>query len=592
MQPKTLLVRIAILLWFLSIGFMVDSKTRAAETERVETERVSASKVQEALFSPDHLVHIEIKVAPDQWKELCSQSRDFLASLRADSLPESPFTYVKADITVDGLLIENVGIRKKGFLGSLDKDRPSLKIRFNKYVDQLPFGNLERLTLNNNKQDDSRLSQYLSYRLFNEVGIVSPRCNYAKVTVNGEPLGIYSNVESVKPAMLERGFGDGKGLLAEGTVTDLLPTMTQRFEYKKKHDSPTKIDKLAAVLAKPGLDLEAVESLIDVEMFIRYWATESLIGFWDGYTHNQNNFFIYDNPTDSKLHFLPWGTDSAFTYSVPPIIDRIKHPLFHSNSVLANRLYHHPPTRALYLATMQKLLAEQWNEAELLGEIDRVESMLKEEVLSERRFSRGVTRVRNFVKDRRRVMDSQIEDWPIRIDVGPRVPGLVSRYGTLSGSFAMQWNRKSPSSPETQGQADVSMTLEGKEVVFKQVGVTTKLDDHYDDGKRDGIRTPTILFTGVRKSDNKTFTVVAKVRPEQFHPSSESVPVTGVLIEGSIISFFTMLAINPGAIKLVNGTVQLEKASMNEGAPIAGEADLQIVGFTAKKQPKVPWVAD
>ena len=48
----------------------------------------------------------------------------------------------------------------------------------------------------------------------------SPRCNFAKVTVNGKYLGIYSNVESVKSPFLERAFGDSSGGLFEGTVVD------------------------------------------------------------------------------------------------------------------------------------------------------------------------------------------------------------------------------------------------------------------------------------------------------------------------------------------------------------------------------------
>ena len=590
MQPEKPLLRIAtITLFLLSSCFFAATSVIAKEKEGNSGKEAAD---QDKLFDPEHIVQVDIKIDPDKWEQLCKQSRDFFASLRVDSSPESPFTYVKADVTVNGLKIKNVGIRKKGFLGSLDSDRPSLKIRFNKYVDQEPFGVLSRLTLNNNKQDESNLSQYLAYRLFSEMGVVSPRCNFAKVTVNGEYLGIYSNVESVKPAMLERGFGDGGGVLAEGTVTDLLPSMTQRFEYKKKHDSPSTIEKLTAVLAKPNLDLEELSSLLNIDSFIRYWATESMTGFWDGYTHNQNNFFIYDNPTDSKLYFIPWGVDSAYTYYIPSIIDPIKHPLFHSNSVLANRLYHHPKMRDQYRKTIQGMLAEQWNETEILTEISRVESMLSNEVLNPRTFSKGVNRVRSFVEGRRRVLENQLEKWPIRIDFGPRVPGLVAKYGDLAGDFSTIWSKDTPSSPDNQGKVDVKMRLADEDVVFHNIGVTTKLSNHSNDQARDGILTPTIIFTGVRESDDMTLTLVAKVHPKDFHPSKEAVPVNGVLIEGSMLSFFTMLALNPGAIKIITGTVQLNEASMEDRKPVAGKADLHVIGFAPKKQAKVSWRAD
>ena len=179
MQPEKPLLRIAtITLFLLSSCFFAATSVIAKEKEGNSGKEAAD---QDKLFDPEHIVQVDIKIDPDKWEQLCKQSRDFFASLRVDSSPESPFTYVKADVTVNGLKIKNVGIRKKGFLGSLDSDRPSLKIRFNKYVDQEPLGVLSRLTLNNNKQDDSNLSQYLAYRLFSEMGVVSPRCNFAKV---------------------------------------------------------------------------------------------------------------------------------------------------------------------------------------------------------------------------------------------------------------------------------------------------------------------------------------------------------------------------------------------------------------------------
>lgn len=544
------------------------------------------------LFDRSHLLNVEIEVEPEDWKKLCEQSRDFFSSLQAKEPAESPFDYVKADITIDGKQIKNVGIRKKGFLGSLDSERPSLKVRFDKYKKQSPYGEIDRLTLNNNKQDDSKLSQYLSYKLFADNGIPAPRCSFAKVSVNGKSLGIYSHVESVKPPMLARVFGDGTGLLAEGTLADALPSAQQRFEYKSKHKKTTGIERLTEVLEKAELDIEELESVVNIDSFMRFWATESLIGFWDGYTHNQNNFFVYENPEDSRLCFMPWGTDSAFTTYVPRIIDPIKNLSVHTSSALANRLYHHPQMRARYLKALKSILATTWNEEQLLAEVDRVERMLSPEVLSERRFNGGTDRVRGFIKTRRAAVEKKLEQWPIAINVGPRIPGLVVQYGQLKGKFEAKWTKKAAPDPESQGETNAVVTFMDEEIVFSSMGVTTKLSDHYNDQARDGIPTPTIIFTGVRQRDNQTFTLVAKVKPEDFHPSKKKVPVNGILIEGSMIAFFTMLSINPAAIKLISGTVELDDASMEEGAAVAGKANLKVVGFTKKTAEKVTWIDD
>ncbi|MGI9469577.1 MAG: CotH kinase family protein [Rubripirellula sp.] len=548
--------------------------------------------VADALFDPSRVLKIDIEIEPEDWENLRKVSRDLFSSLQADTPAESPFKYIKGNITIDGTRINNVGIRKKGFLGSLDNNRPSLKIRFDKYQDQRPFGPLNRLTLNNNKQDDSKLSQYLSYKLFADSGVPAPRCNFARVKVNGESLGIYSHVESVKPAMLQRVFGDGAGLLAEGTIADTLPTTKNRFEYKSKRPKNTGIDKLSDLLASPKLDVADLDKVLNIDSFMRFWATETVIGFWDGYTHNQNNFFIYQNPEDSRLCFMPWGTDSAFTTYVPRIIDPIKNLSVHTNSAVANRLYHNPQMRDRYLNALKSILATQWDEEALLAEVDRVENMLADHVLSERKLKGGADRIRGFIKTRRDAIEEKLEKWPIPIETGPRVPGLVVQYGKLKGSFETIWTKKSPPDLESKGKTNVNASMNDEDLAFSTLGATTKISDNYNDQARDGIPTPTLIFTGVRKSDNKTFTFVAKVKPEDFHPSKKEVPVNGVLIEGSMIAFFTMLSINPGAIKLISGSVQLDEASMEAGAEVSGEVNLKVVGFSQKKAERTTWVTE
>lgn len=286
------------------------------------------------LYDPNRILDVQITMDSDDWDHLRLQTRSLMGALKETSDAKSVFEYVKGDVTIDGRLIKNVAIRKKGFLGSLDEDRPSLKIRFDKYEDQSPFGVRDRLTLNNNKQDDSRMSQYLSYKLFNESGTVAPRSNFAKVTVNGRSLGIYSNVEPYESPLLERGFGDGSGPLFEGTVADWVVGRVERFERKTGNAKLDDFRRAAEMLAADQIDLDELGELIDIKAFVRFWAMESLIGFWDGYTHNQNNFFVYQNPASGKYYFMPWGADSAFTYSVPAVIDRIRHRSVHTQSVL------------------------------------------------------------------------------------------------------------------------------------------------------------------------------------------------------------------------------------------------------------------
>ena len=86
------------------------------------------------LFPSDHILDVKITIDPKDWDTIRHQSQDFqtaLAADRQDHLINSPYTYVQASVSINGVEFHQVGIRKKGFLGSKNSTRPSLKIKLN-----------------------------------------------------------------------------------------------------------------------------------------------------------------------------------------------------------------------------------------------------------------------------------------------------------------------------------------------------------------------------------------------------------------------------------------------------------------------------
>ena len=178
----------------------------------------------EAVYDRSRLLEVEVELAPSDWEALRLQDRSDLG-LGEDCLPPdapfpSPFTWFTGTVTVDGEAFEDVGVRKKGFFGSLSTERPSLKIRFDKFVEDQTFEDVKRLTLNNSQQDPSLVRQCLAYDMFSSVGVPTPRCNFAHVVVNGTDMGVFVNVESIKKPFIRRHFDDPEGNLYEGTLSD------------------------------------------------------------------------------------------------------------------------------------------------------------------------------------------------------------------------------------------------------------------------------------------------------------------------------------------------------------------------------------
>ena len=60
---------------------------------------------------------------------------------------DDPYTYVEASVSIDGVEFCQVGLRKKGFIGSQNSTRSSLKIKLNHIEKTGQIGGLTNLIL-------------------------------------------------------------------------------------------------------------------------------------------------------------------------------------------------------------------------------------------------------------------------------------------------------------------------------------------------------------------------------------------------------------------------------------------------------------
>ena len=395
------------------------------------------------VFPIDRVLDVQITLAVEDWDKIRHQSRNFFEALnesRKAAPIDGPYTYVDGSVTIDGVPFPNVGVRKKGFLGSQSTTRPSLKIKLNHTDKNASIEGLTNLTLNNNQQDVSLVSQFMGYALFNAVGSPAPRCAYAKVTVNGVNLGIYSHVETVRRSMLKRAFGNSKGTLYEGPYVDFYEGWLGSFEKKTGSDKNgrKKIKQLIEVLKSDGENIEQeIGELVDLDSFYTFWAMEGLLGFWDGYSGNNNNFFVYLNPATDKFHFIPWGADSLFVK-----FSKLKYnpraPIsVKTQGLIAYKLYQLKSGRERYAKALTDILDKQWNEAELLAELDRIEAMVTPHLVPQskpsfggkekrrgggRAFANALKEVREFIRQRRAEINKEIANGMPEWKVVPNEP--------------------------------------------------------------------------------------------------------------------------------------------------------------------------
>ncbi|OGQ09834.1 MAG: hypothetical protein A2138_19225 [Deltaproteobacteria bacterium RBG_16_71_12] len=521
------------------------------------------------LFEPERVIEVAIEIAEGDWDELRFQSRSIVDIFGGDCLAQpfaDPFSYFPATVTVDGEVLADVGVRKKGFLGSLSSDKPSLKLKLDEFVAGQRVHGLPRLTLNNNAQDPSAIRQCLGYGVFARAGVPAPRCNFAHVTVNGVDLGVFTHVESMDKHLIGRHFDDDNGDLWEGTLSDFRASWTGTFEKKTNEADVDKahIDAVTVAAGAPDAELIAeLEAQIDLDGFFALWATESLVGHWDGYGGNTNNFYLYDDPTSGLLHFLPWGIDQTFVNGgggeTPPAVTTV--------GVLAHRLLDVAEGRERYASAMRRLLDDAWDEAALDAEIDRMTALIEPLVPPETLTAIGD--VRGFVDARRDGVTAALDAGLAPVTEPLRDAFCFELIGDVDVTFATTWGTIVNDDIFNTGSGTLAGTVRGNAIVPAQVG--SRGGGHPEQPGR-----VVVQVFGAMPDQS---IVAAAVELDEAQLAEGTVELDGEQAIGYLVRFVPATGANELLGLLLAGTLTLSAASTDEGAAFEGSIVSELYWF-------------
>jgi hypothetical protein len=284
-----------------------------------------------SFYDIDNLVTVSVSIPDAEWQALKTAkpaggfgfigSRYEWHKATSVSISGSKFPEYHGTFT-------NVGIIKKSYAGSFSTTKPAFRLDFTKYNPSNEDGvealiGTQYMTLNNSIQDPAYVRQPLGYELLKQAGVFNFRCNFAKVIVNNINMGVYINIQPLKKAFVQRHFaGNDRGNAYEIELGEDFTTATMnsgRISFEGFSDFEDKKDlKLATETILHG-GFGPMQQVVDLDLFISFFAMESLLKHWDGYTQNTNNTYIYNdrvavaNPSVSannvKFKFIPSGID-------------------------------------------------------------------------------------------------------------------------------------------------------------------------------------------------------------------------------------------------------------------------------------------
>lgn len=325
-----------------------------AVTEKAVAAKAIPSDLVVDIFAINMVATITIDFSIAEWNKLLL---NYDLNPKNEKKVVSRFTYTANGRTT---VLDSIGLKLKG---NTSRRRPEgntgelhnsfnpdwhhfhMSLDFSKNREAQRFKGLNKINLKWFKDDPMYAREVYSYDLFQRFGCwTAPRASYCKVNirVGGEEpayYGVYVLLESVDEDYIAKRsayWGSAIGWLWKGGYADNYnanfvqtvsmgvedvstnPALSQYFAYDlktRKSELPAAKIKLTQFITdlntKTGTEFQSwIVQQMDIELFLKTYATNVVLGMWDDYWSNANNFYFYF-AGNGKAYFIPYDYDNT-----------------------------------------------------------------------------------------------------------------------------------------------------------------------------------------------------------------------------------------------------------------------------------------
>ena len=241
---------------------------------------------------------------------------------------------VEATLRYQGGVWTHVGVRFKGnstlmTTWQTGNEKMPFRVNLDAFEDTWPeindqrFFGFKKLALNNGGRDETGSRDVLASKVFRAAGIPTPRATGVRVYLDhGDGpayLGLYALVEDPEGPFLDEEFGDDSGTLykPEGEGARFAQLVADDFVDENGDGDGSDVAALVTALHADRSDAAlwraGLEATFDVDGFLVWLATNTLVQDWDTYGNMTHNFYVYGAPDDGgRLHWIPWDHNESF----------------------------------------------------------------------------------------------------------------------------------------------------------------------------------------------------------------------------------------------------------------------------------------
>lgn len=361
----------------------------------------SQLSAQAVFYHPDTIREIHIHFAQSNWDELLDEL--YVAGQQERLL---------ANMVIDGITLDSVGIRYKGFSSvSTDRAKNPFNIALDFVKGNQTYDGIDKIKLSNVIQDPSFLRETLAYEIARKY-MPASRANYARVYINDEYWGLYTNVEAVNKDFLAQHFGsrdnpffkcnpeeldlsgDDNSNLSNKHGTDT--TAYYPFYDMRSDEGWTDLYELISILNE---NPEQIETVLNVDQTLWMHAFNYAIINFDSYVGFAQNYYLYK---DNNHRFNPILWDLNQSFASYRLTDASEHfdgfnieeakvidPLLHHSSVsvyprpLMRNLFANDTYRRMYLAHLRTIMEENFANGVYLSWLENMQALIENSVLED-----------------------------------------------------------------------------------------------------------------------------------------------------------------------------------------------------------------
>ena len=324
------------------LSTMTDTDFEAADWTD-ETHSKKADPNFDEVFDDTAVKRFDIVVTEERWQSMLDNMTELYGEFGKQTGPglldveEDPI-FVPADIYYNGIQWYRVGIRFKGnssLQGPWQQGILKLpfKLDFDEFEDDYPqiknqrFYGFKKFSLKNNCNDSSQLREKVAADVFAKAGLAVSHTGFYTLYIdhgNGpEYFGLYTLVEEVDDTVIDTQFSSDDGNLykpEEGGANFVDGAFAEEYFVKKTNEDDEDWSDILAMFAalhddtfttSPATWRANLESVFDVDGFLKYLAVNGIIQNWDSYGRMPHNYYLYNDPDTDKLTWIPWDNNEA-----------------------------------------------------------------------------------------------------------------------------------------------------------------------------------------------------------------------------------------------------------------------------------------